>query len=65
MAPPLRVLIVDDDAAVRRAYRTMLAPHAEVVVAGSLVITGLATVVPTLPAQRSPEPRVIARLVAE
>ncbi|MGC3955459.1 MAG: hypothetical protein QM804_14625 [Propionicimonas sp.] len=35
------------------------------VFAGGLLLTGLATVLPTLPAQRLPEPRVIARLVAE
>lgn len=40
-------------------------PLALATLTGGLVITGLATVVPTLPAQRSPEPRVIARLVAE
>ncbi len=32
MDSPVRVLVVDDDAAVRLAYRTMLAPHPEVVV---------------------------------
>lgn len=32
---------------------------------GGLLITTLATVLPTLPARRLPEPRVIARLVTE
>lgn len=32
---------------------------------GGVILTGLSTVLPTLPAQRLPEPRVIARLVAE
>ncbi|MFT3943760.1 MAG: hypothetical protein QM705_08040 [Ancrocorticia sp.] len=38
---------------------------AAVIFFGGLVLTGLATVLPTIPASRQPEPRVIARLVAE
>lgn len=32
---------------------------------GGLILTGMATVLPTIPASRLPEPRVIARLVAD
>ncbi|MFT3943759.1 MAG: FtsX-like permease family protein [Ancrocorticia sp.] len=35
------------------------------ILSGGMVITALATVLPTIPASRLPEPRVIARLVAE
>ena len=44
---------------------TMSAPLVLAALLGGVVITGLATVAPTLSAQRLPEPRVIARLVAE
>ncbi len=44
---------------------TMSAPLVLAALLGGVAITGLATVAPTLSAQRLPEPRVIARLVAE
>ncbi|MFT3971092.1 MAG: hypothetical protein QM695_12650 [Micropruina sp.] len=44
---------------------TMSVPLVLAALLGGVVITGLATVVPTLSAQRLPEPRVVARLVAE